>query len=48
MKGIYILKPNINRCFGSGENHCILTYYHDFEWGVPVYDDRLLFEMLSL
>lgn len=22
--------------------------YHDKEWGVPVYDDRLLFEMLSL
>lgn len=22
--------------------------YHDLEWGVPVYDDRLLFEMLCL
>jgi len=22
--------------------------YHDSQWGVPVYDDRLLFEMLSL
>ena len=22
--------------------------YHDLEWGVPVYDDRLLFEMLTL
>ena len=22
--------------------------YHDSEWGVPVYDDRLLFEMLVL
>jgi len=22
--------------------------YHDHEWGVPVYDDRLLFEMLCL
>ena len=22
--------------------------YHDKEWGVPVYDDRLLFEMLCL
>ena len=23
-------------------------HYHDCEWGVPVYDDRLLFEMLIL
>jgi DNA-3-methyladenine glycosylase I len=22
--------------------------YHDEEWGVPVHDDRLLFEMLTL
>ena len=22
--------------------------YHDAEWGVPVHDDRLLFEMLNL
>jgi len=26
----------------------LLTTYHDQEWGVPVHDDRLLFEMLSL
>ena len=23
-------------------------HYHDHEWGVPVHDDRLLFEMLTL
>jgi DNA-3-methyladenine glycosylase I len=23
-------------------------YYHDTEWGVPVHDDRLLFEFLIL
>jgi DNA-3-methyladenine glycosylase I len=23
-------------------------HYHDFEWGVPVHDDRLLFELLIL
>ena len=23
-------------------------HYHDYEWGVPVHDDRLLFEFLSL
>jgi len=22
--------------------------YHDKEWGVPIYDDRALFEMLNL
>lgn len=34
------------RCFGSHSE----TYarYHDDEWGVPVTDDRLLFEMLIL
>ena len=26
----------------------LLTEYHDTEWGVPVHDDRLLFEMLNL
>ncbi len=26
----------------------LLTTYHDNEWGVPTYDDRLLFEMLNL
>ena len=26
----------------------MLAAYHDTEWGVPVYDDRLLFEMLTL
>jgi DNA-3-methyladenine glycosylase I len=24
------------------------TAYHDLEWGVPVYDDRLIFEFLTL
>jgi len=34
------------RCFGSANE----TYarYHDKEWGVPVRDDRTLFEMLVL
>src|SRR5450631_3799598 len=30
------------------ESHELLTEYHDEEWGVPVHDDRLLFEMLNL
>jgi DNA-3-methyladenine glycosylase I len=34
------------RCFGDGDP--IMSEYHDKEWGVPVYDDRLLFEKLIL
>ncbi len=34
------------RCgWAQGE---LMTVYHDREWGVPVYDDRLLFEFLTL
>lgn len=36
------------RCFGNGAGHDVLAAYHDCEWGVPVHDDRLLFEMLAL
>jgi DNA-3-methyladenine glycosylase I len=28
--------------------HPLMTAYHDTEWGVPVHDDRLLFEFLIL
>jgi len=34
------------RCFGS--KSALYAAYHDTEWGVPVHDDRLLFEMLIL
>ena len=36
------------RCFGGkpGQEH--YAAYHDEEWGVPVYDDKVLFEMLCL
>lgn len=34
------------RCFGS--HSTLYAQYHDTEWGVPVRDDRLLFEMLIL
>lgn len=34
------------RCFGSHSE--TYAHYHDTEWGVPVYDDRTLFEMLIL
>jgi len=30
------------------EGHPLMIEYHDNEWGVPVHDDRLLFEFLVL
>lgn len=36
------------RCAWLPENKPDYTRYHDTEWGVPVHDDRLLFEMLIL
>ncbi|NOI67840.1 DNA-3-methyladenine glycosylase I [Vibrio sp. 99-8-1] len=29
-------------------NHVLEKEYHDAEWGVPVYDDRVLFEFITL
>ncbi len=37
----------MNRCEWASSNP-LETKYHDEEWGVPVHDDRLLFEMLIL
>ena len=34
------------RCFGSHTE--LYAHYHDTEWGVPVRDDQMLFEMLIL
>lgn len=36
-----------HRCFG-GPSDPLMMRYHDEEWGVPVHDDRLMFEFLSL
>lgn len=36
-----------NRCEWCGEHPLYITY-HDEVWGVPVHDDRMLFEMLLL
>ena len=35
------------RCFWCGDDPLYVAY-HDDEWGVPVHDDRLLFEQLTL
>lgn len=34
------------RCFGTGK--AFYEKYHDDEWGIPIHDDRCLFEMLCL
>jgi DNA-3-methyladenine glycosylase I len=37
---------DLTRCFGSHSE--LYAHYHDTEWGVPVHDDGMLFEMLIL
>jgi len=37
----------LNRCPWS-ESHQLLMDYHDNEWGIPVWDDRVQFEFLVL
>lgn len=36
----------MERCYGSNDER--MARYHDEEWGVPVHDDRTLFEFLTL
>jgi DNA-3-methyladenine glycosylase I len=38
----------IKRCFGGAPGKEFYADYHDNEWGIPVHDDRHLFEMLIL
>ncbi len=40
-------KATKNRCAWVGEDPLYIAY-HDKEWGVPVFDDHLLFEFLIL
>ena len=42
------MKENKTRCFGSAPGKEFYAEYHDKEWGIPVYDDKRLFEMLIL
>lgn len=37
-----------NRCAWLPDDKLDYIHYHDREWGVPVHDDQLLFEMLIL
>ncbi|MDJ0623392.1 MAG: DNA-3-methyladenine glycosylase I [Desulfocapsaceae bacterium] len=36
------------RCGWCDENSDIYVHYHDYEWGVPLTDERRIFEMLIL
>ena len=40
--------PNQRRCHWVEGQEADYVRYHDEEWGRPVHDDRLLFEMLTL
>lgn len=42
-----MIKKDVIRCAWAGEDE-LYQRYHDEEWGVPVHDDRKLFEMLIL
>jgi len=37
-----------HRCGWANPNNELYTKYHDEDWGVPVHDDKKLFEMLIL
>jgi DNA-3-methyladenine glycosylase I len=37
-----------SRCFWANTDDQLYVAYHDQEWGVPVHDDRILFEFLIL
>lgn len=38
---------DVTRCAWAGSDP-LMQAYHDEQWGVPVHDERMLFEMLSL
>jgi DNA-3-methyladenine glycosylase I len=46
MSGEVMMQPH--RCPWIDLSKADYVAYHDCEWGVPVYDDRLLFEFLTL
>jgi DNA-3-methyladenine glycosylase I len=42
----YVMQQSVIRCWNSANP--LLLKYHDEEWGVPLHDDRKLFELLTL
>jgi DNA-3-methyladenine glycosylase I len=47
VEGLHRGTDGVVRCWWPGEDPAYLDY-HDTEWGVPVHDDRRLFEKLCL
>ena len=41
-------EDGLGRCWWAESGNAELRRYHDEEWGVPVHDDRLLFEHICL
>jgi DNA-3-methyladenine glycosylase I len=44
----FLSQDGKRRCFGGDLGKEFYGEYHDREWGIPVHDDQLLFEMLIL
>ena len=42
------MKKERHRCWGLNGTDKLMEKYHDKEWGVPVHDDRHLFEIIIL
>ena len=47
LKNFFLGSDSMKRCFWVNDNPLYIKY-HDYEWGVPSYDDKYLFEMLVL
>ena len=39
-------EDSLRRCSWGGDD-ALMQSYHDDEWGVPLHDDRALFELLT-
>ncbi len=42
------IKKDIKRCGWANKSNPLYIEYHDKDWGVPIHDDKKLFEMLVL
>ena len=42
------IATELQRCHWAGGSDALMCDYHDTEWGVPLHDDRALFEFLIL
>jgi DNA-3-methyladenine glycosylase I len=47
LEAVMTEETTVKRCTWCGSDPQYIAY-HDEDWGVPIYDDRLLFEMLIL